>query len=184
MYLHRYIFLPLHLSLIYIVYIGDMTIMSTLLHDEAVMQDKAHPATCHDHNSFHHSAVSNRIPDTPLHCKHTRIIILPTQLKSIPVTMYFSPFSHFKHTHTCVQTHTHTHTLCQMSLALTVHREVEVLRQREWLIIQTGSLQSITSHALWSSLIYSTSSKSITLNDGTETEGKVRKHRDTSNKRL
>lgn len=115
---------------VYGVYLAD----TMITHDEAVMQDKTRPALCHDCCSFHHSAVNKRGANILLHCEHTRIIILQTQLKSIPVAMYFFPCS----------LHTYRHTVCQMSLALTVNGEVEVLRQREWLIIQRGSLQSIT----------------------------------------
>lgn len=108
-----------HLSPIYsmyVVYPADMMIM----HDKAVMQDKRRPAACHDYNSFHHSAVNKHTANMLLHCEHTK----QTQLKSIPVAMYFFL--------SCpVATHTYRHTVCQMSLALTVNGEVEVLRQRE-----------------------------------------------------
>lgn len=63
--------------------------------------------------------------------------------KSIAVTIHSSHYS--------LPAHRQAHIFKWKFLTLTVHKKLAVLRQRERLIIQRCSLQSITTHALWRS---------------------------------
>lgn len=58
----------------------------------------------------------------------------------------------------------HTHTESKATL-IEYTRRVEVLRQREWLIINRCSLPYITTHALWRSFICGVSVKYISLQE-------------------
>lgn len=94
-----------------VVHRARMTITSSPPCQSCHARQDASRAAPRTANGLHHSAVSKRTPNTLLHCEHTEIITVQTQLKSIPVTMYFSPCSQPTYT----PTHTPTHTMSNVS---------------------------------------------------------------------